>query len=180
MRIHRQRQGGGAGGGAGATGVGAGGGAWCDHGALSSEQPVRLSAVVTSATVTTAAREHLARDIIRPILEKYGLIGQFIAVAAGRREEPGHALGDAPDGHAAARGEFTLPEALADLRAQGFPFGGGNALGDAAVSHDLDGAIGQQHVDQHAVVARRVPDAQGRKDFQGARTRTQGPPQLRQ
>ena len=37
------------------------------------------------------------------------------------------------------------------------------ARGDRAVGDDLDVAVRQQHVDQHAVVARRVPDAELRR-----------------
>jgi hypothetical protein len=50
-----------------------------------------------------------------PILEKYGLIGQFVAVSVAGGEESGQAPPHALHRHAAAGGEIALAEALSDF-----------------------------------------------------------------
>ena len=52
--------------------------------------------------------------------------------------------------------------------------------GDAAVGDDLDVVIGDQHVDQHAVVVRGIPDAELPEHLQRPGARREVTPQLRQ
>lgn len=61
-----------------------------------------------------------------------------------------------------------LAEIIAHQRAEPLPLRLAHLQMHAAVSDDLDVAVGQQQIDQHAVVVFGVPDAQLGEDFDGA------------
>src|SRR5882757_4816418 len=99
-------------------------------------------------------------------LDHHRLVRQFVAgMAVGRkvlREFARHGF-DAID-HAAL--EIPGPEISLHHAADGLPALGTDLGIDAAVGDDLDVAVGQQQIDQHAVVVRGVPDAQMRELIQ--------------
>src|SRR5690606_3104074 len=65
---------------------------------------------------------------------------------------------------------------VADL----FPIRLRYALGDTAIRQYLDVAIREQHINEHAVVLRGIPDTQQREKLHGALPRRELPPQLGQ
>ena len=62
--------------------------------------------------------------------------------------------------------EVPCPEIRFHLPADLLPAGGADLGIDAAVGDDLDVAIGQQQIDQHAAIMRGIPDAELGKDIQ--------------
>ena len=62
--------------------------------------------------------------------------------------------------------EISSPEIRFHLLADFLPAGGAYLGVDAAVGDDLDVAIGEQKVDQHAVIVRGVPDPELRENIQ--------------
>ena len=83
------------------------------------------------------------------------------------RQQPRH------PGHRGARALRIAPGAILcfDFATHRLPLGVAHPRADAAVGDDLHRAVGPQHVDQHAVVVVRVPDAQMREHLQRARAR---------
>ncbi len=65
--------------------------------------------------------------------------------------------------------EISLAEFGFHRPADLLPFCGADQLVDAAVGENLDIAVRQQEIDQHAVVVRGVPDSQMRKNVERAR-----------
>src|SRR5882672_11072938 len=142
--------------GASATaGAVAAGGAWRVQGALISEQPARAH-----RSGQAAHRSAGVASFMPPILEKYRLIGQFVAIAAAGRIQPCQALPHAAHRHAAGGRELAAPAMGRNLGAQGGPLVLCNALRDGAVGDDFHAPVGQQDVDQHPVVVLGVPHAQ--------------------
>ena len=84
-----------------------------------------------------------------------------------RRQLPRHRFD--PLDHAAL--EIAGPEFGFHLGADFLPAGGADLGVDAAVGDDLEVAVGEQQIDQDAVVVRGVPDPQLRKNIQRARSR---------
>ena len=70
---------------------------------------------------------------------------------------------DAPD-HAAF--EISGSEVGFHRLAYLFPIGGADLGVDAAIGHDLDVAIGEQQIDQHAIVVRCVPNTKMRENIE--------------
>src|ERR1700738_238817 len=64
--------------------------------------------------------------------------------------------------------EITRPEIRLHRPADFLPTGGADLGVDAAIGDDLDLAVGQQQIDQHAIVVGGVPDAQVRENIQRA------------
>src|SRR3954453_6334691 len=83
------------------------------------------------------------------------------------RQLPGHRL-DAAD-HAAL--ELPRPELDFHGAADALPTLGANLRIDTAIGDDLDIAVGEQEIDQDAVVVRGVPDAQLREHVERALAR---------
>src|SRR5258708_8651672 len=65
------------------------------------------------------------------------------------------------------------------IRADFLPAGSADLRIDAAIGDDLDVAVGQQQIDQHAVIVGGVPDPQSRKNIQRALPRRLIPKQRR-
>src|SRR6185295_2522805 len=111
-------------------------------------------------------------------LEQDRAIGQLVRVRAAARE-----MLLEQSAHATDAGDRALSEAAdaivrLDLAAHLLPRRLRNALGDAAVREDLDVAVGEEHVDEHAVVRRRIPYAEMAEHFERARARGHLAPQL--
>ena len=70
-----------------------------------------------------------------------------------------------------AAGKIARPEIGLHRLADFFPAGGAHFGVDAAVGDDLDVAVGQQQIDQHAVVVGGVPDPQLRENVERALAR---------
>src|SRR5438874_4595834 len=75
--------------------------------------------------------------------------------------------------------KISRSEIALHLGADFFPARGADLGVDAAIGDDLDIAVGQQQVDQHAVVVSGVPDPQLREDIQRALPRGLIPKQRR-
>src|SRR5437764_15498163 len=54
----------------------------------------------------------------------------------------------------------------------------GYAPVDSSIGDDFDVAVGEQHVDQHAVVVLGIPDAELTEELEGSRTRLEAPKHL--
>jgi hypothetical protein len=84
-------------------------------------------------------------------------------------EVPAHGLDPLDDAALVAPGA----EGLLHVRADRLPVGGAAGTGDAAIGDDLDIAIGEQQIDEDAVVLLGVPDPEGGEDLESTRVRGQ-------
>ena len=101
-----------------------------------------------------------------PRLQQQRTVRKFIAVLSAVREVAPDQTGDGRH----PRQRALLPATLAEFRfhaaAHRGPFVGRDQAIEAAVGNDLDGAVGVQHVHEHAVVEFGVPHAEAREDLQ--------------
>src|SRR5688572_2669528 len=74
--------------------------------------------------------------------------------------------------------EAAGPEVSFHLPAYGVPVRLGHARGDCAVGDDLDVAVRHQYVDQHAVVALGIPDAEMAKHEHRPLARRRAKPEI--
>src|SRR5438552_6119578 len=101
-------------------------------------------------------------------LNHHRRIRQFIVAAAVFRKMPRQLARDRLDPLDGAACKISRSEIALHLGADFFPARGADLGVDAAIGDDLDIAVGQQQVDQHAVVVSGVPDAQLRENIQRA------------
>src|SRR5581483_10253272 len=109
---------------------------------------------------TICRRDDLSENH-RPVRDFVLALGAARVVA---REMRAHGL-DAID-HAGL--EAAVAKRLLHAAADPLPLGGADASMDAAVGENLNVAVGEQQVDQHAVVALGVPDAPLREHVERA------------
>src|ERR1700730_5541805 len=95
-------------------------------------------------------------------------IRQFVAVPAMRGKMRRQLSRDRLDPLDDAAFEIPRFEIGLHVLADFFPAGGADFCIDATIGDNLDVAVGQQQLDQHAVVVDGVPDAQVRKNIQRA------------
>src|SRR5262245_61914 len=111
-------------------------------------------------------------------LQQDRTIGQLVRVRAAARE-----VLLEQSAHATDAGDRALSEAAGaimrlDFAAHLLPRRRRNALGDAPIREDLDVAVGEEHVDEHAVVGRRIPHAEVAEHFERPRAWRHFVPQL--
>src|SRR6185503_2602798 len=119
--------------------------------------PVRSVTRALSGGTATCARATAAKS---SALKNNGLVRKFVGIATARREVAREEAGDRLDRLQGALGVLPALERMLHLAADGVPLGLLHPGADAAVGDDLDPAVDELHVDQHAAVVRGVPDAE--------------------